>query len=283
MKISHDQIDAVRVSDIFGSEIPSRLENPALCSRPKSELSEVEWDELEDACMDALQNESPEVETCFADQGTGLYPITILGIKGAYFVTANEFDRAGVFSTLEEARDHIDNVHGEFLVDPDAEIEESEEEIEDDALLDDSVLESDLLEPISAICAEAANATDSEVIMTGADRFRPRSSRRVVISERNSREELLRRGWVMRGAWAERTIGSTRLVVSGTTGDDRSKVLSFHPSFSRNTRQAEPGNVQTVSMPQNHPSKFDPYKDMVEFYDSLTDEQKAELKAQGIC
>ena len=29
--------------------------------------------------------------------------------------------------------------------------------------------------------------------------------------------------------------------------------------------------------------KFDPYKDMVEFYDSLTDAQKAELKAQGIC
>ncbi|SMC82987.1 hypothetical protein [Polynucleobacter kasalickyi] len=63
-----------------------------------------------------------------------------------------------------------------------------------------------------------------------------RQKRLIPITARNSRDELLRRGWSMRGAWAEKSISQTRLVLSG-----RFEVegvphvsLSFHPSFSVN-------------------------------------------------
>ena len=34
-------------------------------------------------------------------------------------------------------------------------------------------------------------------------------------SSRNSSSELVRRGWAMRGAWAEKRIGNVRLFLSG--------------------------------------------------------------------
>jgi hypothetical protein len=40
-------------------------------------------------------------------------------------------------------------------------------------------------------------------------------SRLVPKSPRNSRSELIRRGWAMRGAWAEKRIGNVKLVLSG--------------------------------------------------------------------
>jgi len=42
-----------------------------------------------------------------------------------------------------------------------------------------------------------------------------RKNRLIPVSERNSRTELLRRRWSMRGGWSERTTGNYRLVLSG--------------------------------------------------------------------
>lgn len=61
-----------------------------------------------------------------------------------------------------------------------------------------------------------------------------RASRLVPATQRNRREEMLRRGWGMRGAWAEKSIGSTRLVLSGRSSKNGIEYisLSFHPRFS---------------------------------------------------
>jgi hypothetical protein len=126
LDISRNQIEALRASDVLASEVGSRLSDPALLSKPRNDISESEWIDLEDACLEALRNESQSVEDHCADQGCGIYPITILGIPGAYFVTANEFDPAGVFNTLEEAQNHVSDVHGEFLVNPDSEDDDTD-------------------------------------------------------------------------------------------------------------------------------------------------------------
>jgi hypothetical protein len=63
----------------------------------------------------------------------------------------------------------------------------------------------------------------------------PRRKKRLIhITARISRDELLRRGWSMRGAWAEKRIGQTRLVLSGRFEIEGVPYvsLSFHPRFS---------------------------------------------------
>lgn len=72
MDISRNQIDALRASDVLASEVGSRLSDPTLLSKPRNDISESEWIDLEDAYLDALRNESHEAERYFADQGMGI-------------------------------------------------------------------------------------------------------------------------------------------------------------------------------------------------------------------
>lgn len=62
--------------------------------------------------------------------------------------------------------------------------------------------------------------------------FRARPKKTIRLSTRNNREELLRRGWTMKGAWAQKSFGPYTLVLSGSRpdGDGELIVLSFHPS-----------------------------------------------------
>lgn len=62
--------------------------------------------------------------------------------------------------------------------------------------------------------------------------FKARPKKTIRLSARNNREELLRRGWAMRGGWAQKSIGPYTLVLSGSSpdGDGRFVVLSFNPS-----------------------------------------------------
>ena len=60
-----------------------------------------------------------------------------------------------------------------------------------------------------------------------------RSKRTIRLSARNNRVELIRRGWSMRGSWAQKTFGPYTLMLSGSRpdGDGRFVTLSFHPSM----------------------------------------------------
>lgn len=80
------------------------------------DLRKDEFAELYDACTDVWCNWSPVVRKFTADQGVGDYPIEVRGVIGAYFVCAQEFDRAGPFDTTTEAEGFVRREHGEFLV-----------------------------------------------------------------------------------------------------------------------------------------------------------------------
>lgn len=73
-----------------------------------------------------------------------------------------------------------------------------------------------------------------------------RLKRLVPVTARNSRDELIRRGWIMRGAWAERRIGKIRLVLSGNVDVNGVpyRYLSFHSEFDNQTQMTQ---VKTVS------------------------------------
>lgn len=114
LEISREQIDAVRNDLLLSSEVGLRLLEPSVAREPAASLSEDDWDNLGDACLEALTNDAPEVESFDAEQSKGVYSVTIRGVPGAYFVSAIEFDDSGVFSSLDEARAEADSVHGEF-------------------------------------------------------------------------------------------------------------------------------------------------------------------------
>jgi len=85
--------------------------------------------------------------------------------------------------------------------------------------------------PNSPLAIYSGVAYLSEPVITAV-----RQKRLIPVTARNSRDELLRRGWSMRGAWAEKSIGQTRLVLSGRTEIEGVPhlSLSFHPHFSVN-------------------------------------------------
>ena len=112
------QIDAVRADAALSGYVAPSLDDPAIVSKPSAEISDAEWLDLDDACYNALINGAPVVEEHEAEQSKGIYTVSIMGVPGAYFVFAPEFDREGVFSSLREARAHVDIEHGEYLISP---------------------------------------------------------------------------------------------------------------------------------------------------------------------
>jgi hypothetical protein len=130
LEFTREQIDAVRKDPLLARDVESRLAAPSIVNKPASDLSDNEWDILNDACYEALTSEAPVIETFDAEQSKGTYSVTIRGVPGAYFYSAIEFEDVGLFSTLEEARGDAESEHGEYRVsdgDDEADIEENEE------------------------------------------------------------------------------------------------------------------------------------------------------------
>jgi hypothetical protein len=125
--LSRKQIDAVRSDPALGPEVAASLEDPSLAVKPAGMLTDSEWDDLHDACSNVLFNDAQLAESFEAAQSNGPYLVSILGVPGAYFVTAPEFSPAGAFSTLEEARGCADSDHGEFRVREEEDETEEEE------------------------------------------------------------------------------------------------------------------------------------------------------------
>lgn len=123
IEINREQIDTIRVSEILSMHVRQQLNDPSLSTKDLSLITDDEWAELEEACLNVIQNEAPIVKEIDAEQSKGIYTISIHGIPGAYWVFAPEFDDEGIFSTLSEAIAMIEDEHGEFLVDPDSTLE----------------------------------------------------------------------------------------------------------------------------------------------------------------
>jgi hypothetical protein len=120
LAINKKQIDAVRKSEVLRDFVREQLSDQSLSLKDQALLSDDEWAELENVCLEVLRNDAPIVKEIDAEQSKGVYTISIHGIPGAYWVFAPEFDIEGVFSTLSEALAEVDSQHGEFLVDPDS-------------------------------------------------------------------------------------------------------------------------------------------------------------------
>lgn len=155
--LSRTQIDAVRSDPVLGTEVAASLGDPSLASKPSNSLTDLECDELHDACSDVLFNDAPMVESFDSAQSNGPYTVSIHGVPGAYFVTAPEFSPAGAFSTLEDARNYADSEHGQFRV---GDVEAGEE------YEDEEWREPDLFEPAfpDSLLAILAGSTACEVI-----------------------------------------------------------------------------------------------------------------------
>lgn len=132
LEISRAQIEAVRKDAFLGPKTQTMLVSPEITSKASEDLSEEEWDDLNDACLNVLTNDAPVVESFDAEQSKGVYTVSICGIPGAYFLTAPEFDDAGVFSELRQARDEADYQHGEFRVRDEVDDDEEDDEEDDD-------------------------------------------------------------------------------------------------------------------------------------------------------
>ncbi len=133
MTITREQILAICSDPLLGPAAMARLSDPEVSRRPSASLTDSEWDDLHDSCLETLMNDAPIVESFEAEQSKGTYTVSIRGVPSAYFVTAPEFDSDGVFSTLDDARDHADSEHGEFRVrEGDVEGDEEEEWVEPD-------------------------------------------------------------------------------------------------------------------------------------------------------
>ena len=139
--LNHTQIDSIRSCDDFARAVASSLDDPSVVSKPSAEVTDAEWLDLEDACYDVLTNSAPVVEELDAEQSKGVYTISIMGVPGAYFVFAPEYDREGAFSSLREARAYVDSEHGEYLISDDSTINDAQD------LDDEQLPETDPFEP----------------------------------------------------------------------------------------------------------------------------------------
>lgn len=82
------------------------------------ELGESLPDELSgayDHAVDFLMSHAPEIEAFEAERDKDVYPITIRGFPGAYFVRALEYDDSEIFLTIDEAQEYVFFEFGEFL------------------------------------------------------------------------------------------------------------------------------------------------------------------------
>jgi len=129
MKLTTTQIVAIRNADLLRVHLAEDLQDQYLLNASLETLSSNQFGTLYDAAFGTLLNYSPMVEEFLAEQGKGVYPIHIMGVPGAYYVSAIEFDNEGVFDSLKDARSCVEFNHGEFLIQPDSHSEADQLEI----------------------------------------------------------------------------------------------------------------------------------------------------------
>jgi len=78
---------------------------------------QIDHRDLKDAVVDALMNEAPVVREFLAEQSKGIFPINVVGVEGAYYVWAQEYDDIGLFDSIDQAESYVQSEYGEFLVD----------------------------------------------------------------------------------------------------------------------------------------------------------------------
>jgi hypothetical protein len=108
MKIERNHLKALLTDPEIRQATLDCLDDPDLLSLDIESLSACDFDTLRDAAWEALGDINPVVKTYSVRGGDGEdYPIQIIGVRGAYFVSPLEEDDVGMFATLEEAEGYI--------------------------------------------------------------------------------------------------------------------------------------------------------------------------------
>jgi hypothetical protein len=119
MNLSDKNVDAIFRSEAFDYALSLILHygyGPAVLTvKPLGELDEEDVDRLSEVAVEALRDCAIAVESYEAEQDKGVYDINIMGVPGAYYIEAPEYDDMGFFETLEEARKELRGRYGEFL------------------------------------------------------------------------------------------------------------------------------------------------------------------------
>jgi len=89
---------------------------PGTLRKPVTKLDKDTLGYLHDAAYEALLDCGIVVESYEAEQDKGAYAINIIGVPGAYYVEAMEYDDMGFFETLEDARKAVRHRFGEFVI-----------------------------------------------------------------------------------------------------------------------------------------------------------------------
>ena len=95
-----------RVRDAIRKEYRRRAAAVIAELREGYQGKEADRDELESLIRDNLCD-APAVEEYEVELSAGPYPISVYGVKGAYFVTPLEEGDVGWFTTLADARDFV--------------------------------------------------------------------------------------------------------------------------------------------------------------------------------
>lgn len=115
MTLSEEQILAIFRAGPFRSAVMRNSGVSRLVGLPPERLTADEQGERYDYAMDLLTNDAPSVESYQAEQDLEPYTIWIRGVPGAFFVVAPDYDREGVYDTLEQARRVVQFQFGEFI------------------------------------------------------------------------------------------------------------------------------------------------------------------------
>ena len=115
MQLTEDQIAAIAKAPSLRRQFSRDPEAMRLMCADPASLTPDERGARYELAFDVLTNSAPLVERYTAVQDLGPYPVVIVGVPGAYFVDALDYDRRGVYSSLEEARLVVSCDFGEFI------------------------------------------------------------------------------------------------------------------------------------------------------------------------
>jgi hypothetical protein len=118
MEISPEQVRAILRSELR-EKVISKVRGVAQILHDPSSIPDAVLRNIASDALEVLNDDGPEVEVYEAEQSKGIYLVVIVGVEGAYFVRAIEYDDQGLFSSLEEARSQLMSDYGEFLVSDD--------------------------------------------------------------------------------------------------------------------------------------------------------------------
>lgn len=120
MKLTDKNVEAILKAPELREALLAALMRDGIGSdvlgKPVSRLDKDTLDCVYDAASEALHDCGLVVESYEAEQDKGAYGINIIGVPGAYYVEAPEYDEMGAFDTLEEARNALEGNYGEFLL-----------------------------------------------------------------------------------------------------------------------------------------------------------------------